>query len=175
MLMTSQSQIKASSKSHHTHLWRFSKLPFSLQVPWLVQEGNPGVQTGRHLWYTSVAPARCNYTALQKGLTSTSSSLPFSCSSSTAPVWGTKWEDLLEWFISPVSFRDISVRISGFGKRRIMGYFPFINAHLEQYLLEEILSTLEAVVVASVQPKGWYSSLQNLFGIVICNSVTPKV
>lgn len=153
MLMTSQSQIKASSKSHQTHIWPFPNLPFS-QVPWLLQEGKPGVQRGRHLWYTSVAPARCNYTALQKDLTSASSSLPFSCPSSTAPAWATRWEDLLEWFISPISYCDISIRISGFGKGKTMGYFPFINAHLEQYLLEEILSTLEGVVVASVQPKG---------------------
>lgn len=145
LLMTSQSQIKASSKSHHTHLWPLPRLPSSPQVPWLLQEGKPAVQRGRHLWYTSVAPARCDYTALHKGLISASSALPSSGCSSTAPAWGTRWEGLLEWFISPISYQN-----ECFWK----GYFPFINAHLEQYLLEEILSTLEAVLVASVQPRG---------------------
>lgn len=172
ILKTSQSQIKASFKSHHTHLWLFPKLHFSPQVPWLLQEGKPRCA---NLWYASVAPARCNYTAPQKGLISASSSLPFSCSSSTAPAWGTKCVDLLELFISPVSYCDIFIRISGIGKGGSMGFFPFINAHLEQYLLEETHSTLEDVVVARVEPRGWHSSFQNLFGITMCNPVTLKV
>lgn len=55
---------------------------------------------------------------------------------------------------------DISIRMTVSGRGGVdHGLLSFHKCTgFEQYLLEELLTTLEAILVASVQPRGWHSS-----------------